>query len=195
MGLFGNLFNKEPKKEKLDEGLEKTKSSVFGKLTKAVAGKSRVNAEVLDELLVTSDVGVNTTVKIIERIEARSLLRLNGVGMDYVEPVYFPGSTAYKNGVEPKAKRPDFRISAGLSPNPAQESMVLTWQADAVFPARTLSVQIRDLSGRLLMELPKVNAAHEMQVINVSELLNGTYVLEMKNADETLYTAKFVVRK
>ncbi len=85
MGLFGNLFSKEPKKEKLEEGLEKTKNSVFSKLSKAVAGKSRVD--------------------------------------------------------------------------------------DAV------------------------NATHEMQVINVSELLNGTYILEMKNADETLYTAKFVVLK
>jgi fused signal recognition particle receptor len=74
MGLFGNLFSKEPKKEKLEEGLEKTKNSVFSKLSKAVAGKSRVDDTVLDDLeevLVTSDVGVATTVKIIERIEER----------------------------------------------------------------------------------------------------------------------------
>lgn len=74
MGLFGSLFSKEPKKEKLDEGLEKTKSSVFGKLSKAIAGKSKVDEEVLDnleEVLITSDVGVNTTIKIIERIEER----------------------------------------------------------------------------------------------------------------------------
>jgi fused signal recognition particle receptor len=74
MGLFGSLFSKEPKKEKLDQGLEKTKASVFGKLSKAIAGKSKVDDEVLDnleEILITSDVGVNTTIKIIERIEAR----------------------------------------------------------------------------------------------------------------------------
>ncbi|HNX13009.1 MAG TPA: signal recognition particle-docking protein FtsY [Paludibacteraceae bacterium] len=72
MGLFG-LFNKE-KKETLDQGLSKTKESVFSKLTRAVAGKSKVDEEVLDnleEVLVSSDVGVETTLRIIERIEER----------------------------------------------------------------------------------------------------------------------------
>ncbi len=72
MGFF-SVFSKN-KKEKLDEGLQKTKSSVFSKLSKAVVGKSRVDDEVLDnleEILVTSDVGVTTTLKIIERIEDR----------------------------------------------------------------------------------------------------------------------------
>ena len=72
MGIFG-FFNKS-KKETLDKGLEKTKQSVFGKLTRAIAGKSKVDDEVLDdleEILITSDVGVDTTLKIIERIETR----------------------------------------------------------------------------------------------------------------------------
>ena len=72
MGIFG-FFNKE-KKETLDKGLEKTKTSVFDKLARAVAGKSKVDDEVLDnleEVLITSDVGVETTLKIIERIEQR----------------------------------------------------------------------------------------------------------------------------
>ena len=72
MGIFG-FFNKS-KKETLDKGLEKTKQSVFSKLTRAIAGKSKVDDEVLDELeeiLITSDVGVDTTLKIIERIEGR----------------------------------------------------------------------------------------------------------------------------
>lgn len=72
MGFFG-LFNKK-KKEVLDKGLETTKQSVFSKITRAIAGKSKVDDEVLDnleEILITSDVGVNTTVKIIERIEER----------------------------------------------------------------------------------------------------------------------------
>jgi len=74
MGIFGKLFSKEEKKEQLDQGLEKTKASVFSKLSKAIAGKSKVDDEVLDELeevLISSDVGVNTTVKIIEAIEER----------------------------------------------------------------------------------------------------------------------------
>jgi fused signal recognition particle receptor len=72
MGLF-DFFSKK-KKEQLNEGLEMTKKSVFSKITKAIAGKSKVDDEVLDnleEILVTSDVGVTTTLKIIERIEAR----------------------------------------------------------------------------------------------------------------------------
>jgi fused signal recognition particle receptor len=72
MALFG-LFSKE-KKETLDKGLEKTKDSFFSKLGRAVVGKSKVDDEVLDDLeevLITSDVGVDTTVKIIRRIEER----------------------------------------------------------------------------------------------------------------------------
>ena len=72
MGLFG-LFNKK-KKETLDQGLEKTKQNVFNKLARAVAGKSQVDDDVLDNLeegLISSDVGVDTTLKIIGRIEAR----------------------------------------------------------------------------------------------------------------------------
>ena len=73
MGIFGNIFSKE-KKKTLDKGLEKTNTSFFSKLSKAVAGKSTVDADVLDDLeevLVSSDVGVDTTLKIIDRIEAR----------------------------------------------------------------------------------------------------------------------------
>jgi fused signal recognition particle receptor len=73
MSLFKKIFSKE-KKETLDKGLEKSKTSFFNKLSKAVAGKSTVDDDVLDnleEVLVSSDVGVNTTLKIIEQIEAR----------------------------------------------------------------------------------------------------------------------------
>src|SRR5690606_27657854 len=73
MSLFKKFFSKE-KKESLDKGLEKSKTNFLSKLGKAVAGKSRVDDEVLDELenvLVSSDVGVATTVKIINRIEER----------------------------------------------------------------------------------------------------------------------------
>ncbi len=72
MGVF-SIFSKE-KKENLDKGLEKTKKNVFSKISKAIVGKSKVDEEVLDdleEILVTSDVGVSTTLKIIERIEKR----------------------------------------------------------------------------------------------------------------------------
>lgn len=92
MGLFG-LFNKK-KKETLDKGLEKTKQSVFSKLARAVAGKSKVDDEVLDDLeevLITSDVGVDTTLEVIKRIEERvardkyvSTSELNGILRDEI---------------------------------------------------------------------------------------------------------------
>jgi len=82
MSFFKKIFSSnksepvitEQEKQQLDKGLEKTKTSFFSKLTKAVAGKSRVDDEVLDnleEVLISSDVGVNTTLKIIQRIEKR----------------------------------------------------------------------------------------------------------------------------
>lgn len=87
MALFG-LFNKK-KKETLDKGLEKTKQSVFSKIARAVAGKSKVDDDVLDnleEVLISSDVGVDTTIKIIDRIQERvardkyvSTSELNGI--------------------------------------------------------------------------------------------------------------------
>ena len=83
MGFFKKLFTKE-KKEKLDEGLQKTKESVWGKITRAVAGKSKVDDDVLDNLeeaFITSDVGVDTTLKIIERIQDR-VARDKYVGTD-----------------------------------------------------------------------------------------------------------------
>ncbi|MCK5400039.1 MAG: signal recognition particle receptor subunit alpha, partial [Flavobacteriaceae bacterium] len=73
MSFLKKIFSSE-KKETLDKGLEKSKTSFLNKLSKAVAGKSKVDDEVLDnleEILVTSDVGVDTTLKVIERIEAR----------------------------------------------------------------------------------------------------------------------------
>lgn len=92
MGIFG-LFSKK-NKETLDHGLEKTKQSVFSKITRAIAGKSKVDDDVLDnleEVLITSDVGVDTTLKIIQRIEDRvardkyvSTSELNGILKDEI---------------------------------------------------------------------------------------------------------------
>ncbi len=73
MGFFDKFFNKK-REEDLDKGLEKTKTNIFSKITRAVAGKSTVDDEILDELeqiLISADVGLETTIKIIERLEAR----------------------------------------------------------------------------------------------------------------------------
>src|SRR3954465_8838825 len=74
MGIFDKILGKKEQKETLDEGLQKTKTGFFDKITKAIAGKSTVDEEVLDNLeeaLVSADVGIDTTVKIIDRIEKR----------------------------------------------------------------------------------------------------------------------------
>jgi fused signal recognition particle receptor len=101
MALFG-LFNKN-KKETLDKGLEKTKESVFGKLARAVAGKSKVDDDVLDdleEILISSDVGVDTTIKIIDRIDKRvardkyvSTSELNGILRDEIASLLTENNT------------------------------------------------------------------------------------------------------
>ena len=102
MGIFG-LFSKK-KKETLDQGLEKTKQSVFDKLARAVAGKSKVDYDVLDnleEVLITSDVGVETTLKIIGRIEERvardkyvSTSELNGILKEEIASLLTENNTA-----------------------------------------------------------------------------------------------------
>ena len=89
MGLFSFLTKKKEQKEDLDKGLEKTKTSVFSRLSHAIAGKSKVDDEVLDnleEILITSDVGVETTLKIIERIEKR-VARDKYVGTDELNTI------------------------------------------------------------------------------------------------------------
>ena len=89
MGLFSFLTKKKEQKEDLDKGLEKTKTSVFSRISHAIAGKSKVDDEVLDELeeiLITSDVGVDTTLKIIDRIEKR-VARDKYVGTDELNTI------------------------------------------------------------------------------------------------------------
>ena len=115
MAFFG-LFGSKEKKQQLDAGLDRSRTSLFGKLTRAIAGKNTVDDEVLDaleETLVTSDVGVETTLKIIDRIQARvkrdsylGTAELNGclraeiaelmrVSAVSAEPFAVPGPTPY----------------------------------------------------------------------------------------------------
>ena len=125
MSLFKNIFSKE-KKETLDKGLEKSKSSFFGKLSKAVAGKSKVDDDVLDnleEVLVASDVGVATTLKVIERIEAR-VARDKYLGTDELNQILreeiagLLSETNIGNETEfsiPKAKKPYVLMVVGVN--------------------------------------------------------------------------------
>lgn len=124
MGFF-NFFSRE-KKEVLDHGLEKTKQSFFGKLSRAVMGKSRVDDEVLDnleEILVTSDVGVDTTLDIIHRIEERvardkyvTTAELNGVLRDEIVQLLTENGTQDNAsfGV-PQGKKPYVMMVVGVN--------------------------------------------------------------------------------
>ena len=124
MGLFGS-FTKE-KKESLDKGLAKTKESVFKKLTRAVAGRSKVDDVVLDELeevLITSDVGVDTTLKIIERIEERvardkflSTSELNGILKEEIVALLSENEVKGEGDFElPKSKEPYVIMVVGVN--------------------------------------------------------------------------------
>lgn len=124
MGLF-SFFTKE-KKETLDKGLEKTKESFFGKLARAVAGKTKVDDEVLDnleEVLVTSDVGVDTTLNIIERIEARvardkyvNASELNDILRDEIASLLTENNSNDTDGfVVPEGKKPYVIMVVGVN--------------------------------------------------------------------------------
>ena len=124
MGLF-SFFSKE-KKESLDKGLEKTKESFFGKITRAVAGKSKVDDEVLDnleEVLVSSDVGVDTTLNIIKRIEERvardkyvTTSELNGILRDEIASLLTENNTNDTEGFDlPATKTPYVIMVVGVN--------------------------------------------------------------------------------
>ncbi len=126
MGFFGKLFGKK-EKESLDQGLEKTKEGFLGKIARAVAGKSTVDAEVLDNLeeaLVSADVGIETTVEIIERIEARvakdkyiNTTELNSILQQEIENILVdaPADTTYSNFDLPAGKRPFVLMVVGVN--------------------------------------------------------------------------------
>ncbi len=124
MGLFGSFT--KAKKESLDKGLAKTKESVFKKLTRAVVGKTSVDDDVLDELeeiLITSDVGVDTTLKIIERIEARvakdkfmSTSELNGILREEIADLLAENKSGDTSQFElPKSEHPYVIMVVGVN--------------------------------------------------------------------------------
>ena len=125
MGLF-DFFSKKKNKETLDNGLAKTKESVFGKISRAVAGKSKVDEEVLDnleEVLITSDVGVETTLEIIDRIEKRvardkymNTSELNNILREEITNLLTENNTQDTEGFEvPADKRPYVILVVGVN--------------------------------------------------------------------------------
>jgi len=126
MGFFDKLFGKK-EKESLDQGLEKTKEGFLGKIARAVAGKSTVDTEVLDNLeeaLVSADVGIETTVEIIERIEARvtkdkyiNTSELNSILQQEIENILVdaPADTTYTDFDLPSGKKPFIIMVVGVN--------------------------------------------------------------------------------
>lgn len=125
MGFFDKLFGKK-EKESLDEGLQKTKEGFFAKITKAIAGKASIDDEVLDNLeeaLVSADVGIETTLAIIKRVEARvakdkyvSTSELNTLLQQEIEAVLVDAdNTSYKNFEIPEGQKPYVILVVGVN--------------------------------------------------------------------------------
>ncbi|MDB5277797.1 MAG: ftsY [Ferruginibacter sp.] len=127
MGLFDKLFGKKQQQETLDQGLQKTREGFFSKITKAIAGKSTVDEEVLDNLeeaLVSADVGIETTVEIINRIEKRvardkylNTNELNSILKQEVEDILVasPSDTSYENYELPADHKPHVILVVGVN--------------------------------------------------------------------------------
>ena len=127
MGIFDKIFGKKEQKESLDQGLQKTKEGFFDKLTKVIAGKSTVDEEVLDDLenaLVSADVGVDTTVKIIDGIEKRvakdkyiNTSELNRILKEEIQSVLIdsPHDTSYKSYELPTTHKPHVILIVGVN--------------------------------------------------------------------------------
>ena len=126
MGLFDKILGKKQQQESLDEGLKKTKTGFFDKITKAIAGKSTVDEEVLDNLenaLVSADVGVDTTVKVIDKIEARvardkyiNTTELNSILKEEIQSLLVDSSdTSYEHYDLPKGHKPHVILVVGVN--------------------------------------------------------------------------------
>ena len=127
MGLFDKFFGKKQQQESLDQGLQKTREGFFSKITKAIAGKSTIDEEVLDNLeeaLVSADVGIETTVEIIDRIEKRvakdkylNTGELNSILKDEIQHVLIsaPQDSSYENYELPAGHKPHIILVVGVN--------------------------------------------------------------------------------
>jgi fused signal recognition particle receptor len=127
MGLFDKLFGKKQQQESLDQGLQKTREGFFGKLAKAIVGKTTIDEEVLDQVenaLVSADVGIATTVKIIERLEKRiakdkylNANELNRIIKEEIQGILIdsPQDLAYQNYNLPSGHKPHIILVVGVN--------------------------------------------------------------------------------
>jgi len=127
MGIFDKLFGKKQQQETLQQGLQKTREGFFSKITKAIAGKSTVDEQVLDDLenaLVSADVGIETTVKIIEQVEKRvakdkylNTSELNNILKEEIQNILVsaPQDSSYENYELPTGHKPHIILVVGVN--------------------------------------------------------------------------------
>ena len=127
MGFFFNIFGKKKQQETVDHGLQKTREGFLGKISRAIAGKSTVDEEVLDRVedaLVTADIGVDTTVKIIDALEARvakdkylNTAELNAILKDEIKKILVaaPEDSSYNNYALPQGHKPHIILVVGVN--------------------------------------------------------------------------------
>jgi len=127
MGLIGRLFGKKEQQQTIDQGLEKTRQGFFSKISKAIAGKSKVDEEVLDDVenaLISADVGVETTIKIIDKLESRvskdkylNSKELNTLLKEEIQDllVATPQDESYRNFELPSGHKPHVILVVGVN--------------------------------------------------------------------------------
>ena len=127
MGFFDKIFGKKQQQETVDHGLQKTREGFLGKISRAIAGKSTVDEEVLDRVedaLVTADIGVDTTVKIIDALEARvakdkylNTAELNAILKDEIKKILVaaPEDSSYNNYALPQGHKPHIILVVGVN--------------------------------------------------------------------------------
>ena len=127
MGFFDKIFGKKQQQESIDQGLQKTREGFLGKISRAIAGKSTVDEEVLDQVedaLVTADIGVETTVKIIDALEARvakdkylNTAELNTILKDEIKNLLVPApqDSSYNNYELPVGHKPHIILVVGVN--------------------------------------------------------------------------------
>ena len=127
MGFFDKIFGKKQQQESVDHGLQKTREGFLGKISRAIAGKSTVDEEVLDQVedaLVTADIGVETTVKIIDALEARvakdkylNTAELNAILKDEIKKILVaaPEDSSYNNYALPEGHKPHIILVVGVN--------------------------------------------------------------------------------
>ncbi|MCR9154765.1 MAG: T9SS type A sorting domain-containing protein [Bacteroidetes bacterium] len=126
---------------------------------------------------------------------ARGLLELNNAAIDYTEPVEFPGQNSSKKAVELVERPTTLARHFGLSPNPTKGKVTLEWLKTELYPAELLTIRILDVQGKLLQKKTGIKLDLQRDVLNLSTLKNGTYLIEVRSNDQLLFNEKVVLQK